>query len=559
MTSPRRNKGALFLILAMGVLGGAQAGDVESGRRLYEQGLNAQGEPVAARTQGDIVVSGSQFKCAGCHRRSGYGSSEGGVFVPPVTAGFLFEPRKGDRAFLFRRLFQESQPRRFWARVREPHARPAYTRETLASAIREGVTPGGQVLDPVMPRYALSDQDMDNLTVYLRQLSASSDPGVDGETIHLATVVSDGVDPSRKAAMLETVRAFEQWMNLDTQGDLRNPYFSPGYRTDLIAGYRYWKVNVWELHGDVGTWRSQLEDHYRGQPVFAVVSGLVEGPWDPVHRFCESNAVPCLFPNTDLPDTRDPAYASVYLHRGLELEAEALAQYLHDTLEDGTPVIQLAAGSWEGQRPAESFRRRFRVMGGGLAQDSTLEPGTTGGQIQVLVSNVSVPSVWVIWPGKGDTQTVIDGLAHRDEVVKAVYLPSTTLERLPKEPAGSLDDRLYLTFPYELPSAYHPRAFRVRAWMRTRGLDIDHWRLRFNTYYTLTILQFGLNHIVDKFSRDYLLEYVEHEAENALNPGTYPRLSLGPGQRFASKGVYIVKPGNDAKAPVVGISDWIVP
>ena len=37
----------------------------------------------------------------------------------------------------------------------------------------------------------------------------------------------------------------------------------------------------------------------------------------------------------------------------------------------------------------------------------------------------------------------------------------------------------------------------------------------------------------------------------------YPRLSLGPGQRFASKGAYIVHVGADGL--LVADSDWIVP
>ena len=34
------------------------------------------------------------------------------------------------------------------------------------------------------------------------------------------------------------------------------------------------------------------------------------------------------------------------------------------------------------------------------------------------------------------------------------------------------------------------------------------------------------------FSRDYLLEKLEHMAENSLSTSVYLRLSLAPGQRF---------------------------
>ena len=116
-----------------------------------------------------------------------------------------------------------------------------------------------------------------------------------------------------------------------------------------------------------------------------------------------------------------------------------------------------------------------------------------------------------------------------------------------------------MTYPYERPGAYHPRAFRIRAWMGSRGLAINYPRIQFDTYYALTILQYGLEHIVDDFSRAYLLEFVEHEAENALNPGTYPRLGLGPGQRFASKGAFVVQLDAGAPGGFAPVSPWIIP
>ena len=73
------------------------------------------------------------------------------------------------------------------------------------------------------------------------------------------------------------------------------------------------------------------------------------------------------------------------------------------------------------------------------------------------------------------------------------------------------------------------------------------------------MVQYGLEHIVDHFSRDYLFEYIEHEAENALNPGTFPRLSLGPGQRYASKGAFIVRLDPDQPRKIQPVSRWIVP
>jgi hypothetical protein len=39
----------------------------------------------------------------------------------------------------------------------------------------------------------------------------------------------------------------------------------------------------------------------------------------------------------------------------------------------------------------------------------------------------------------------------------------------------------------------------------------------------------------------------------------YPRMTLGAGQRFSSKGAYIVKPGDRPESPSTAVSGWIVP
>ena len=60
-------------------------------------------------------------------------------------------------------------------------------------------------------------------------------------------------------------------------------------------------------------------------------------------------------------------------------------------------------------------------------------------------------------------------------------------------------------------------------------------------------------------SRDLLIEVLESEVERDLNPGVYPHLALGPGQRFASKGCYIVKLAADQPGRMEGKATWVVP
>ena len=516
------------LVAALALLAAVLPADPELGRRIYQEG----------------TAGGAQPACASCHRRSGFGTSEGGVYVPRVTGPALFQPRQLRRADLFRNLYQESQTSLYDARVRDPRLRPAYTPETLAAAVREGRDPAGRALDPLMPRYRLSEAEMAALTAYLKGLSAAPSPGVDGETIHFATIVTAGVDPGRRDAMLDVLRAYVRWKNAETRHSAARVGSSPWYRDEFQGAYRQWELHVWELRGAAATWPAQLAAYYREQPVFAVLSGLGAGAWRPVHEFCERAEVPCLFPNTGLPVVDPPGAYALYLSTGLTVEAQTLARYLSDF---PGPIVQVYRDTDEGRVPARAFRD---ALSAARLTDRAIPPARTltSAFWQRLVGETR-PAVLVLWLGPEDVQAL--GPAAGRQVV----LSATLLGDPEALPAG-LRERALLTWPWALPGHEEPLIYRVRAWMRARGIARTHERLQLATWLALAVADHSLTHVVENFSRDFFVESVEEEAENALNPGLFPSLSLGPGQRFAAKGCYVVRLANGG---VEAASGWIVP
>jgi hypothetical protein len=521
------------LAAALVLLAAVLPADPETGRRIYREGVPAGAQPASAS----------------CHRRSGFGTSEGGVYIPRVTGPVLFQPRQPRRADLFRNLYQEAQPAPYSARLRDPRLRPAYTPETLATAVREGRDPTGRALDPLMPRYRLSDGEMADLTAYLRGLAAAPSPGVDGETIHFATVITEGVDPGRRQAMLDVMEAYVRWKNAETRHSAARLGFSPWYRDEFYGSYRQWQLHVWELRGPARTWPEQLAAYYRDQPVFAVLSGIGAGSWRPVHDFCERAEVPCLFPNTGLPVAAPAGVYSLYLSPGLAVEAEALARYLSEV---PGRIVQVYRDVDEGRAPARAFRD---TLDAARLEDRAIPPGQalTPAFWQRLVGETR-PAVLVLWLDSEDIRT----LGPAADAVRQVALSSTLLGDPAPVPAG-LREKTLLTWPWALPGHEEPLIYRVRAWMRARGIVTTHERLQLATWFALAVTDHSLTHVVENFSRDFFVESVEEEAENALNPGLFPALSLGPGQRFASRGSYVVRLAAGAPGGVEAVSDWIVP
>src|SRR5258708_17977614 len=260
-------------------------------------------------------------------------------------------------------MSQHARAPAFPSQLNGPRPRPAYDTATLARLLRQGRDANGVTIASAMPRYKLSGPDIAALTAYLKTLSAHPDPGVDGETLRFAVIVTDQTPPAVRRAVIDTATAFVAQTNKGVVADRSRPNFSPYYRSDLAAFWRVWALDVWDLHGPQATWPKQLADLYATQPVFAVASSAAPGPWAPIASFCDQRRLPCLFPLTDLPaEAGRRAGYSLYLSGGLPLEAQVVAAYL----ARGAPparIVQVAAVSPRRAVPAA----RLQIEAGRLA------------------------------------------------------------------------------------------------------------------------------------------------------------------------------------------------
>lgn len=117
-----------------------------NGERIYFTAESASGNPIYSE---GFVMMHHRVACADCHGPSGTG---GTIFMmhtrfetPNITWEHLTE-----------------------AEDHEEH--PPYTRDTVKKAITEGIDPAGEPLDQYMPRWQMSDQDLDDLVDFLTTL-----------------------------------------------------------------------------------------------------------------------------------------------------------------------------------------------------------------------------------------------------------------------------------------------------------------------------------------------------------------------------------------------------
>jgi hypothetical protein len=544
----RRSAACCLLLL----LGGSQIKAAESltsiGEAIYLRGVLDKGAPLEAkRGDSNLRTEGAVAACVKCHRRSGLGMKEGPVLIPPITGQYLFRARNAK--------FDEA-PLPYVENARAN--REAYTPVTFARAVREGIDSDGKTLAYLMPRYELSDADMAALTAYLKSLDRSSVPGVTDKVLHFATIITADADPVKRAGMLDVMQHYFADKNTFPFPP-SPPMRSSGhtlYSKSMYMAQRRWQLHVWQLTGPASGWGKQLEHDFAQEPVMAAISGLSGTNWAPVHQFCERTRLPCLFPNTEVPVVSEDFY-TLYFSRGVLLEADLMADRLH-TSANGQPagaVLQLYRAGDSGEVAAQALAAALKPQGVAV-RSHALPAGSGGVQLAEALRAATASDTLVLWLRPTD----IAALGEPPSALNTVYVSGLMGGGEHTPLPASWRSRTRITYPYDLPDRSRVRVNWPLQWFSIRHIPVVAEQVQLDTYLACGILAESVGHMADVFVPEYIVERAEGMLEHRLMSGPYPGLSLSEGgQRFASKGGYIVQfTGADGKQ-VVADRDWTVP
>ena len=522
------------------------------GKAIYLFGVLGSGAPLKGTHEGGLVTVGANAACANCHQRSGLGSVEGGVSIPPITGEYLFHSRAHDA----------SEPALPYVEGVRGNRAP-YDDATLARAIREGLDSDGRPLGYLMPRLALGDDDMAALIAYLKKFGARQVPGVTDSVLHFATIVTPDADPVKRAGMLDVLERFvadknafpfkptpRMWTSGKTQ-----------YSKSMYMANRRWQLHVWELTGPAATWRAQLDAHLAAEPVYAVLSGIAGSDWRPVHEFCEQRAIPCLFPNTELPVAAESDFYSVYFSGGVLLEAQLIARNIlgPDNRPAAGAVEQVYRAGDVGEKAAAALASQLKEHGVKV-HNTVLAAGARGQAVTAALRTAALRKdargqALVLWLRPADIAALGDVPAGAATVYPSGLMGG--LERCPL-PAGWREHAV-MTYPFELPEKRGVRLEYALGWFSFRHIPLVAEQVQTDTFLACTLLADVLNRMADNYVRPYLIEQLEGQVGHHIITGYYPHLSLASKQRFASKGGYLVHFRNTAGSALVADGDWTVP
>lgn len=510
-----------------------------AGRSIYYNAARIDGSPIRVTVQQDVPLPPGSGACVSCHRRSGLGVAEGGARALNVSGPALFQASS------------------------VPPIRPAYDDALLARVLISGIDANGQPLSDLMPRYELTAEDALAVSRYLRTLGTEPPPGLTDTEITIASIVVPDSPDGERAALQAVLPEYVKVKNGGTRHEQRRSEMSSRnyYGIKRYRAYREWKHSFWRLTGKPATWPAQLQKYYAESPPFAIVSGSLGVNAAIVDDFCEQMEIACVLPMTSLPPAAEDSFYSLYFSSGVRLEGRLIGRHLARVMSSTKGGVLLVYNKdAEGLAARQAVRDGFASDDPDLISDYAMKPGkipSARDWARMLKKSGATALVPLLSAAQLQnlTSTKLDRLLVPDVIVTAQSFTNWS----DVSGAEGIIDRVKHVYPYNLPTANASQFPREDVWLRSRGIDLPDRISAAKVLFACKALGMALADIQSNFSREYLLESLEHALDNSFLTSLYPRITLGPDQRFLSRGAFLARVTMVEGKPQITNGVWMQP
>ena len=480
------------------------ASEAQLGKTIYMHGVDERGQAIPNVLNG--LASEAAFGCVQCHRESGIGTSESGKTIPPVSWTLLGSPQPSDDSSRFYPI---------------QNKRKAYDSASLHRVLTTGIDANGEPIDSLMPLYSVTREQSHQLMAYLKTLYTGPDPGVDADSIRIATIIDMRLPESQRQQHLKLLQGLVDMKNQLTRGELKRKQFSPIQKVPQYQSFRLWELAAWELPVETDNWQPILQQYYQADPAFVVMRPLLLNDYDRVAAFCSDNRLPCLFASGH--DMPSGDYFNFSLRDVAKQHADYLAQLRREN-RDGADLWHIGARG--DIVPLANGSTRLPLL-------SRLDPVTLQKDFQMHCGKRG----FLLARATIDQARIIDQLTcpvDRKIQIRLLNDERNGYQAVRDYLSSHPDSSLCWVSDYDKALARNAGLARVQALVSRfdiRQPDDESIAL---TLFTYALVSDALHQMAGHFSRTYLLEILEHMLNSFPNYTFFSSVSGAPYRRYLS-------------------------
>ena len=489
------------------------------GRSIYHQGRAESGLELFVSFAGvDGELSATLFRCIQCHGIEGKGTEEGGLRVPPLTPPFL-------------RGSHESR--------QTGQLRVAYTDQTLARAITQGIDAVGESLHSGMPRYHLTDRQAIAVVAYLNKIGTDddTDPGVTATTITVGAALP----------LSGPLASIGQDAQSVLDGYLRNVNERGGIYGRQIR-------LVVEDSGQEVSQEAATERLIKAKQVFALVGSFESGDTSKAHSLLERTQVPSIGPLALSPQISDPPNPYVfYMLSGFDIQYRVLLDFLISQSRSLTRQARPRVAIVEPKkttvlRPVFTQIRRQAIE---FVGEYEYERGALAGA--GLVQRLKQEQVdGIIFVGDGDDFLVLAKALDRLNLSPMLLAPVGMVGQKALSAPPRLNSKVFLAAALDPPTEYdRDELQKLVGQHQVHNFGFSRMAQGAAAMLTETLMQVG-RHV----SRNSLVEKIERFREQETGAGF--SLTFGTQRRIGSVRVRLFRVAPDSSR-LIPATEWMVP
>lgn len=474
------------------------------GKQLYLTGVdNAGPEPKAYLGAERLPVPARLAACGSCHGEDGRGRPEGNIAPSDVT----------------------------WDRLTDGRAAQAgeLAESIISNAVAQGVGRNGKRLDAIMPRYALSEAQMQALQKYLKVISTDQAPGVTSDTIRVAIIL-----PAK-----ETAQAY------DAMRQISLVYFE---KLNARGGVFNRRVDAVTFDADetLDTLKRRIENRE-----FLALVVLDAGPRGAeVARLADETATPSIAASAVLGASTSRSRFSIF--PDIATQMRVLVDFVAQAPKRSPRIALVHAKDETPTTLRDAIERQFAKWD--IPKPIEIVHAADAFDARATVANLSRASVdGVIFPNGGEFAAFFEALKQTDWRPK-LLIPSSVIGPALLDAPADISANIFFSLP--LLAEQSASAAEFQALRETSAILRRHAASQVAAYCASLILTEGLKLSGRDISRTKFVASLENLRD--FDTGVSHQVSFDSNRHVGNDGAYIFNVEASARRFRM-VSDWRAP